>query len=79
MKGNLTDSAFATLMRELAAHGSVTYAQLMRQHGDRFDRVNFASAVHKARRMGIVLDDPGKNKPIVAAGACPCCGRPLKK
>lgn len=77
MKGNLRDSAFAVLMRELAQHHSVTYAHLMRRHGARFDLVNFASAVHKARRMGIVLDDPGKHKPIVAVGACPCCGRKL--
>lgn len=76
MKGNLADSAFAILLRELAAHGRVTYADLMQRH-PQFDRDNFASAVHKARRLGIALDDPGKGKPIVAAGTCPCCGRKL--
>lgn len=76
MKGNLKDSAFAMLLRELAAHGSVTYQQLMRRH-PQFGRDNFAAAVFKARKLGIALDNPGRGKPIVAAGACPCCGRKL--
>lgn len=76
MRGNLADSAFAILLRELAAHGSVTYTQLLRRH-PQFNRDNFAAAVYKARRAGIAVDNPGRGKPIVAAGACPCCGRKL--
>lgn len=78
MKGTLADSAYAILIRELAAHGRVTYQQLMRRH-PQFNRDNFAAAVHKARRLGIALDDGGKGKPIVAVGDCPCCGQRLGK
>jgi hypothetical protein len=76
MRGNLTDSAFAILVRELAKHGSVTYGDLLKRH-PQFHRDNFATAVFKARKLGIAVDNPGKGKPIVAAGECPCCGRKL--
>lgn len=78
MKGTLAASAYAVLIRELAQHGRTTYPQLLRRH-PQFNRDNFAAAVHKARKNGIALDDPGKGKPIVAVGACPCCGRSLRK
>lgn len=78
MKGTLATSAYAMLIRELAQHGSVTYPQLLRRH-PQFTRDNFAAAAYKARRAGIAEDRPGRGRPIVAVGDCPCCGQRLGK
>jgi len=71
-------TAYQILLRELVAHGHTTYAALAaRYEAHGYTRATFAQAVMKARRQGIVTGDGGKGKPIVKAGACPCCGRPL--
>lgn len=71
-------TAFTILIHELARHGQVTYAQLLRRHPSwRFG--NFAAAVYKARKRGIVKKERGRGTPIVVCGECPCCGRPLAK
>lgn len=72
-------SAFQILLHDLVAHGGVTtYKLLMRRYGDQgYDYYAFTAAVHKARRLQLVTKAPGKNKPIVAVGVCPCCGRTL--
>ena len=72
-------TAYQLLITELAKHGRTTYTLLLRRYGHIYDFEHFASAVYKARKLGIVTSDKGRGKPIVlAAGAvCPCCGRTL--
>ena len=70
-------SAFQILIRELARHGTITYAELLRRHGHTYDASHFGHAVHKARKLGLATKDKGRGTPIVATGACPCCGRKL--
>lgn len=73
-------SALKILIHELArGGGQTTYATLMKRHGDDYGLDDFAHAVWRARRRGIVVDDGGKGKPIIARGDCPCCGRRLSK
>lgn len=67
-------TAYQLLLHELATHGQTTYAALCRTYPD-YDY--FTAAVLKARRLGIVEQARGKNRPIVAVGCCPCCGRTL--
>lgn len=69
-------SAYQILIAELAKHGSVTYAQLLRRH-PAYDMDHFAHAVWKAKRLGLATKDKGRGAPIVAVGACPCCERKL--
>lgn len=70
-------SAFQILISELAQRSTITYADLLRRHGKRYDYTDFTHAVWKARKLGLVTNDKGRGKPIVATGACPCCGRKL--
>lgn len=66
------------LVRELVAHGSVTYRELIQRYGAKgYTRESFVAAVAKARRDGFVTNDGGKGRPIVKQGVCPCCGREL--
>lgn len=69
-------SAFDILVTELARHGSVTYAQLLRRHPT-YSMTNFANAVHTARKLGLATKEGGHGTPIVAVGCCPTCGRKL--
>lgn len=71
-------SALRILIHELArGGGKTTYATLLRRHGDDYGLDDFAHAVYRARKAGIVVNDAGRGKPIVATGDCPCCGRKL--
>jgi hypothetical protein len=71
-------TAYRLLLHELARSGGrTTYAALQRRYGTLFDANSFAVAVYKARQRGVVVDDGGRGKPIVAVGCCPCCGRKL--
>ena len=71
-------SALKILIRELIRGGGrTTYDTLMRRHGDDYRLDDFVHAVHRARKAGIVVDDAGRGKPIIAKGDCPCCGRKL--
>lgn len=72
-------SALRILIQELARGGGITtYRTLMRRHGDEYDLNDFAHAVHRARKKGIVATGK-RGAPIVAAGACPCCGQALRR
>lgn len=64
------------LLRELAQHGGITYAELLRRWPDH-DRRGFAAAVLKLSRQGIVRGPLRNGGPIEATGDCPCCGREL--
>lgn len=70
-------TAYTILLHEVAAHGQTTYKALMRKYSA-YSYESWTAAVYKARRLGIVETARGKNKPIVAVGECPCCGRALK-
>lgn len=69
-------TAYQILLHELAAHGRVTYAELVTRHPE-YDQYNYVAAVYKARKRGLVVIEGRKGAVIVAVGACPCCGQPL--
>jgi hypothetical protein len=73
-------TAYEVLLRELIAHGAVTYKQLVHRYGDRGYTYNqFTAAAHKLRQDGLALPVHLSHRHVVKApGAqCPCCGRAL--
>ena len=71
-------TAYTILLHELAAHGQTTYKALMRKYSA-YSYESWTAAVYKARRLDDAQPARGQNKPIVAVGECPCCGRKLKE
>lgn len=69
-------TAYQILMHELATHGRTTYQELCDRYPE-YDANNYAAAVYKARKLGIVRREGRRRVVIIATGACPCCGRQL--
>lgn len=69
-------TAYQTLLRELDAHGRVTYAQLVERYGDKgYEYGSFVAAAKRARDAGLATGPHGHGGAIVKTGVCPCCGR----
>lgn len=84
MRANIPHGAdapthYQVLLAELAAHGRVTYAELMESHPG-YDYHGFTQAARRVRGAGLARSAPGANRrtsEIEACGVCPCCGRAL--
>ena len=65
------------LLRELAQHGKVTYHELLTRYPDH-DYVGFTQAALRLEQRGVLTRPEHHGGPLVAVGACPCCGRRLE-
>lgn len=73
------NGALNTLIAELARWRSTTYVNLYRRHPEfRKESAIFEGAVHRARKLGLVVWRRRQTRIELVEGArCPCCNREL--
>jgi hypothetical protein len=68
------------LIRALARHGRVTYADLVERNKARgYTYRGFVQAVRDAQFKGVARPPISQGHPIEITGPCPMCGRSLRK
>jgi hypothetical protein len=78
---NKPTSHYTIILQELVRHGgSITYEALLEKYEARgYNFQGFIEATGKLKQEGIVTKQRKHGAPIVATGACPCCGQDLDR